>query len=55
MFTANTMNCMAEVLGLALPATERYRRSMPGVRQPSAGAKIMELLEKILSARHHDA
>ncbi len=48
MFTANTMNCLSEALGLALP----YSGTTPAVyaaRQriaKDAGMKVMELLEK---------
>ena len=53
MFTANTMNCMAEALGLALPgngtihAVHAARLRMA----KRAGAKIMELLEKGITPR----
>ncbi len=48
MFTANSMNCLAEVLGLALP----YNGTIPAVfadrirLAKEAGQKIMELVEK---------
>lgn len=53
MFTANTMNCMAEVLGLALPGNG----TIPAVHAARlrlakrAGAKIMELLDKDIKPR----
>lgn len=53
MFTANTMNCMAEVLGLALPGNG----TIPAVHAARlrlakrAGARIMELLEKDVKPR----
>ena len=53
MFTANTMNCMAEVLGLALPGNG----TIPAVHAARlrlakrAGARIMELLEKDIKPR----
>lgn len=51
MFTANSMNCLCEVLGLALPGngtipavySERIRLAK------YAGMAVMNLLEKILS------
>ena len=53
MFTANTMNCMAETIGLALPgngtipavAADRIRLAK------KAGMQVMELLEKDLTPR----
>ncbi|MCL4369924.1 MAG: dihydroxy-acid dehydratase [Chloroflexi bacterium] len=53
MFTANTMNCMAEALGLALPGNGTIpavdaRRIRLAKR---AGARIMELLEKDIKPR----
>jgi dihydroxy-acid dehydratase len=48
MFTANSMNCLTEVLGMALP----YNGTIPAVRAErirlakEAGMKIMELVEK---------
>jgi dihydroxy-acid dehydratase len=53
MFTANTMNCIAEALGLALPGNG----TIPAVAAARirlakrAGAKIMELLEKDIKPR----
>ncbi len=53
MFTANTMNCMAEALGLALPGNG----TIPAVAAARirlakrAGVKIMELLEKDIKPR----
>ena len=53
MFTANTMNCMAEALGMALPGNGTIpavdaRRIRLAKR---AGARIMELLEKDIKPR----
>ena len=53
MFTANSMNCLCEVLGMALPGngtipavySERIRLAK------HAGMKIMELLEKNIKPR----
>lgn len=53
MFTANSMNCLTEALGIALPGngtipavySERYRLAK------LTGMKIMELLEKGITAR----
>jgi dihydroxy-acid dehydratase len=53
MFTANSMNCLSEVLGLALPGngtipavySERIRLAK------KAGMKVMELLEKEITPR----
>ena len=53
MFTANTMNCMAEVLGLALPGNGTIP-AVYGARlrlAKRAGARIMELLEKDIKPR----
>jgi dihydroxy-acid dehydratase len=53
MFTANTMNCLAEVLGLALPGNG----TIPAVHAARlrlakrAGARIMDLLEKDIKPR----
>ncbi|MDO5708384.1 MAG: dihydroxy-acid dehydratase [Andreesenia angusta] len=53
MFTANSMNCMAEVLGLALP----YNGTIPAVYSDrkrlavDAGVKILELVEKRILPR----
>lgn len=53
MFTANTMNCMAEALGMALPGNG----TIPAVDAARvrlakrAGARIMELLEKDIKPR----
>lgn len=48
MFTANTMNCMAEALGLALPGNGTIPAVHAGRLRLAkrAGFKIMELLEK---------
>lgn len=53
MFTANTMNCMAEVLGLALPGNGTIPAVDAGRLRLAkrAGAKIMELLEKDIKPR----
>jgi len=53
MFTANSMNCLCEALGIALPGngtvpavySERIRLAK------HAGMKVMELLEKGICAR----
>ncbi len=53
MFTANTMNCMAETMGLALPGNG----TIPAVTAARvrlakhAGMKVMELLEKNITPR----
>ncbi len=53
MFTANSMNCMSEVLGLALP----YNGTIPAVYSDrkrlatEAGVKILELVEKQILPR----
>ncbi len=53
MFTANTMNCISEAIGLALPGNG----TIPAVQAArirlakQAGAKIMELLEKNICPR----
>ena len=53
MFTANSMNCMAEVIGLALPGNG----TIPAVHAArirlakEAGMKVMELLEKDIRPR----
>ncbi len=53
MFTANTMNCMAEVLGLALPGNGTipavYAARLRLAKQ--AGTRIMELLESNIRPR----
>lgn len=53
MFTANTMNCMAEALGLALPGNGTIPAVNAGrIRLAKrAGARIMELLEKDIKPR----
>ena len=54
MFTANTMNCLAEALGMALPGNG----TIPAVSAArirlakQAGAKIMELLERGIRPSH---
>lgn len=53
MYTANTINCLAEVLGLALP----YNGTIPapyGARKAlgrKAGAQVMEMVKKNICAR----
>jgi dihydroxy-acid dehydratase len=53
MFTANSMNCMAEALGLALPGNGTVPAdSAARVRMAkAAGLKVMELLEKEIRPR----
>ncbi|MBQ4132219.1 MAG: dihydroxy-acid dehydratase [Desulfovibrionaceae bacterium] len=53
MFTANSMNCLAEAIGLALPGNGTIPAvSAARVRlAKQAGAKIMELLEKNIRPR----
>ena len=48
MFTANTMNCLTEVLGMALPGNGTIPAVYAGRKRlaKSAGMKVMELLEK---------
>ncbi|MDK2822646.1 MAG: dihydroxy-acid dehydratase [Clostridia bacterium] len=53
MYTANTMNCLAEVLGLALPGNGTIPAPY-GARRglaKKAGLKIMELVEKDIKPR----
>ncbi len=53
MFTANSMNCLTEALGLALPGNGTipavYARRIRFAKE--SGAKVMELLEKNIRAR----
>jgi dihydroxy-acid dehydratase len=53
MFTANSMNCLAEALGIALPGNGTYLAvSAQRIRLAKlAGMKIMELLEKNITPR----
>ncbi len=53
MFTANTMNCLSEALGLALPGNGTIpATSSARIRlAKNAGAKVMELVEKQLLPR----
>lgn len=51
--TANSMHCMAEALGMALPQTTPVRAGSERLKQiiRTAGAKIMELVEQDLRPR----
>lgn len=54
MFTANTMNCMTEVLGMALPGNGTVPAAYTGARRmlaKRAGAAIMKLVEKDIKTR----
>ena len=53
MFTANSMNCLTEVMGLALPGNGTIPAAYAARTRlaKEAGVKIMELLEKNLCAR----
>ena len=54
MFTANTMNCMTEVLGMALPGNGTVPAAYTGARRmlaKRAGAAIMNLVEKDIKTR----
>ena len=54
MFTANTMNCMTEVLGMALPGNGTVPAAYTGARRmlaKRAGAAIMNLIEKDIKTR----
>ena len=54
MFTANTMNCMTEVLGMALPGNGTIPAAHTGARRmlaKKAGATVMELIEKNIRPR----
>ncbi|MBU0899284.1 dihydroxy-acid dehydratase [bacterium] len=54
MFTANSMNCLSEALGLSLPGTGTIPAVMAKRKRLSkeAGMKIMELVEEQLLPRH---
>lgn len=54
MFTANTMNCMSEVLGMALPGNGTIPAAYTGARSmlaKKAGAMIMELIKNDIKPR----
>jgi dihydroxy-acid dehydratase len=54
LFTANSMNCLSEVLGLALPGNGTIPAAYQGARialAKKAGATIMELIKKQLLPR----
>lgn len=53
MFTANSMNCIAETIGLALPGNGTVPAVHAGRRRlaKTAGMKVMELLEKDIKPR----
>ncbi len=54
MYTANTMNCLAEVLGLALPGNGTIPAAYQGARTAlsrTAGKQVMQMLEKGINAR----
>ena len=54
MYTANTMNCMAEAIGLALPGNGTIPAAYTGARTAisrNAGKKVMEMLEKNIRPR----
>ena len=54
LFTANTMNCMTEVLGMGLPGNGTIPAAYTGARRilaKRAGAVIMDLVEKDLKPR----
>ena len=54
MFTANTMNCMAEVLGMALPGNGTVPAAQFGTRRmmaKKAGALAVELVKKDIKPR----
>ncbi len=54
MFTANTMNCMTEVLGMALPGNGTIPAAYTGARRmlaKKAGARIMELIKEDIKPR----
>ncbi|MBW2065350.1 MAG: dihydroxy-acid dehydratase [Deltaproteobacteria bacterium] len=54
MFTANSMNCLSEAIGLALPGNGTIPAVMAArIRlAKEAGVRIMELLDKGITARH---
>ena len=54
MFTANTMNCMTEVLGMALPGNGTIPAAFTGARRmlaKKAGAAVMEMIKKDIRPR----
>ncbi len=54
MFTANTMNCLSEVLGMALPGNGTIPAAFSGMRKrlaSEAGEYLMELVKKGITAR----
>ncbi|GAB7021809.1 dihydroxy-acid dehydratase [Salidesulfovibrio brasiliensis] len=53
MFTANSMNCLSETIGLALPGNGTIPAVMAGRRRlaKDAGMKVMELFEKDIKPR----
>ena len=54
MFTANTMNCMTEVLGMALPGNGTIPAAHTGARRmlaKKAGAAVMEMIKKDIKPR----
>lgn len=54
MFTANTMNCLAEALGIALPGNGTIPAAYQGARlslAKKAGKQIMQLIEKNICPR----
>lgn len=54
LFTANTMNCLSEALGMALPGNGTIPAAYQGARlalAKEAGKKILELVEKDLKPR----
>lgn len=47
MYTANSMNCLTETIGLALPATAPFRRcTPPDPPGQGGGERVMELLRQ---------
>ncbi len=54
LFTANTMNCLTEVLGMALPGNGTIPAAWSGARRilaKQAGAAVMNLIEKDIKPR----
>lgn len=54
LFTANTMNCLTEVLGMALPGNGTIPAAWSGARRilaKKAGAAVMNLIEKDIKPR----
>lgn len=54
LFTANTMNCMAEVLGIALPGNGTIPAAHSGARKrlaKTAGTVILDLVQKNITPR----